>query len=121
MSVIVFELKEEHVKLLKHLRFSINKVNVISGVADDGDEFAPPFGENNIYDAMDLILNGKPKEFNPFETEELTEYADDQKAEWDKLYSELPMALEVVLSTLSFELGTYKTKFHDRNWKKINK
>jgi hypothetical protein len=120
MSVIVFELTEKHVKLLKHLRWSINAQNIISGVADEGDDVAPPFGENNIYDAIDLILNGVPENFNPLEEEEIREYTDEQKAEWDKLYNELPTALDVILYNASFELGTYKTKYHDRNWRKVN-
>lgn len=122
MSVIVFELKEEHIKLLKHLRWSVNNNdNIIRGVSDEGDDIAPPFGENNIYDAMDLILNGVPADFNPFETEDIKEYSKEQKEVWDALYNELPMALDVILYNGSFELGTYRTKFHDRNWKKVNK
>ena len=118
MSIIIFELKEEHVKLVKHLRWSINNDNIISGVGDDGDDMAPPFSENNIYDAIDLIINGRPDEFNPFEIEDIKEYTDEEKAKFDTLYKELPIALEIILSTGSFEVGTYRTKFHDRNWKK---
>ncbi len=118
MSVIIFELREDHVKLVKHLRWSVNKDNILSGVADDGDDIAPPFGENNIYDAIDLIINGRPDDFKPFETEDIKEYTPEQKATYDALYNELPTALEIILSTGSFELGTYRTKFHDRNWKR---
>ena len=57
MSVIKFELTEIHIKLLKHLRWSLNNENIISGVSDEGDGVAPPFGVNNIYDAFVLILN----------------------------------------------------------------
>lgn len=121
MSVIVFELKEEHVKLVKHLRWSVNKNNIISGVADEGDEIAPPFGENNIYDAIDLIINGRPADFNPLEEEEIKEYSAEEKAKYDALYKELPTALEIILSVGTFDLGTYRTKYHDRNWKKVNK
>lgn len=119
MSVILFELTENHVKLLKYLRWSLNKQNIISGVADEGDDIAPPFGENNIYDAMDLILNGQPEDFDPLNTTEVKVYSDEQKAEWDKLYAELPIALEVILFNGSFELGKFKTKYHDRNWKQL--
>ena len=117
MSIIIFELKEEHVKLVKHLRWSINNDNIISGIGDDGDDIAPPFGENNIYDAIDLIIHGRPDDFNPFEVEDIKEYSDEEKATYDALYNELPTALEIILSTGSFQLGTYRTKFHDRNWK----
>jgi len=118
MSVIIFDLREDHVKLVKHLRWSVNKDNILSGVADDGDDIAPPFGENNIYDAIDLIIHGRPENFNPLEEEEIRVYSDEQKATYDALYKELPTAVEIILSTGSFELGTYRTKFHDRNWKR---
>jgi len=115
MSLVRLELKEEHIKLLKHLRWSV-KDNLIQGISNDED--AVPFGENNIYEAIDLILNGMPPAFDPFETEELPEYSEEQKAEWDKLYAELPTALDIILFNGSFELGKYKTKYHDRHWKK---
>lgn len=120
MATIKFELKGEHVKLLKHLRFSINKENILTGVSDDGDEIAPPFGENNIYEAIDLIINGKPNNFNPLEEEEIKQYSTEQKVEFDKLYSELPLALEIILFNGNFTLGTYKTKYNYREWKKLN-
>ena len=118
MSILILELKEEHVKLLKHLRWSMNSKNFILGTEDESIDPAP-FGENNIYDALDLILNGIPKDFDPFNTVEIKEYSDEQKAEWDKLYSELPMALDIILYNGHFELGKYRTKFHLRDWKKI--
>jgi hypothetical protein len=118
MSVVTFELKEEHIKLLKYLRWSLNNDNVIVGVNDDGEDIAPPFGENNIYDAIDLILNGVPDNFNPLTAENSREYSSEEKEKWDKLYSELPIALEIILSTSSFDLGSYKTKHHLHDWKK---
>lgn len=118
MSVVKFELKEEHIKLLKHLRWSKDKNNLIVNISDDEDSI--PFGSDNLYEAIDLILNGRPEDFDPFETHDLIEYTDEQKSEWDKLYDELPLALDVILFNQSFDLGHYKTKYHDRNWKKMN-
>lgn len=119
MSVIKLELTETHVKLLKHLRWSVNKKGFIVGTEDD--EIDPAaFGENNIYDAIDLILNGRSPDFDPLNTEELKVYSEEQMDAWDKLYTELPIALDIIMFNGSFELGSYKTKFHDRNWKKIN-
>lgn len=117
MSVVKFELKEEHVKLLKHLRWSKDKNNLIVNISDDEDSI--PFGSDNLYEAIDLILNGRPDDFDPFETEEMVEYSEEQKAEWDKLYSELPLALDVILFNQSFDLGLFKTKWHLRDWKRI--
>jgi hypothetical protein len=117
MSVVKFELKEEHVKLLKYLRWSKSK-ELIVNISDDEDSV--PFGFDTIYEAIDTILNGKPEGFDPFEADDVIEYSDEQKAEWDKLYDELPTALDVILHNQSFDLGRYKTKYHDRNWKKMN-
>jgi hypothetical protein len=118
MSVIKFELTKNHVKLLKHLRWSVNDNGFIVSTEDETEDTAP-FGENNLYDAMDLILNGMPEGIDPFTHEELIEYSDEQKAEWDALYAELPMALDVILFNGHFNLGHYKTKFHFRDWKTV--
>lgn len=120
MSVLTLELTENHIKLLKHLRWSINSKNFIVGTEDETEDPAA-FGENNIYDAIDLILNGRPADFDPFTLDEIKVYSEEQKAEWDKLYSELPTALDIILFNGSFELGIYKTRFHLRNWVKIKK
>jgi hypothetical protein len=120
MSVLKFELKEEHVKLLKNLRWGV-KDGVIVNTYNDGEDYIPPFGEDNLYEAIDVILNGKPTNFDPFNTSEISDYTEEQKAEWDKLYQELPIALDIVLFNGSYELGFYKTKWHLRNWVKYDK
>ena len=119
MSILKFELKEEHVKLIKQLRWSLNSENHIVAVGHDGVENIPPFGENNIYEAIDLILNGMPEDFDPFNTEDIKEYSEEQKSEWNKLYHELTTALDIVLYNGSYELGSYKTKWNTREWKKV--
>jgi hypothetical protein len=116
MSVIKFELKEDHLKLLKHLEWEKDfngEVIVTSG--------ENPFGGFDHYEDMGVILYGKPDNFDPLEPIEGNPFiwTDEQREEMDKLLSELPMALDVVLYTQSFEIGKYKTKFHDKNWKKI--
>lgn len=113
MSVLKFELKENHLKLLKHLEWEreFNGETIIT----NGEN---PFGGLDHYEDMGVILYGKPDKFNPMEDEPY-EWSDERKEEMDKLLSELPLAIEVVLNTQSFELGKYKTKYHDRNWKKI--
>ena len=85
MSVMLFELKEEHVKLLKHLRWSVDDNKVIVNKANEGDEIAPPFGFDTIYEAIDLILNGKSADIDPFTHEDLIEYSEEQKAAWEQM------------------------------------
>ena len=119
MSVLKFELKEEHVKLIKQLRWSFNSENQIVALGHDGVENLPPFGEDNLHEAIDLILNGFDKDMDPFTVEGPKAYSDEQKAEWDKLYDELPTAIDIVLYNGSYELGKYKTKYNLREWKKL--
>jgi hypothetical protein len=117
MSVLRLELKKEHILLLSKLSWSI-KDNIVSGVKHDGEEYSTPYNGDILYEEIDTILNGIPDDFDP-NTEEYKVYSDEQKAEWDKLYSELPMALSIILQRCSFELGNYKAKFHDQVWNKI--
>lgn len=116
MSVITFELKQEHVNLLKHLKWSLTDNKFIVSVENITEDSAL-FGADNNYEAIDLILNGKPEEFNPLETGEVI-YKQEQKDEWDALISELPMALDIILYNGHFELGNYRSKYHIRQWKK---
>ena len=119
MSLLKLDLTENHVKLLKYLRWSINKKGFIVGTEDDSFDPAP-FGENNLYDAMELIINGKPKDIDFLTHEDIITYTDEEKAVWDALYAELPLALEVILYNGNFELGSYVCQYHNRLWKKTN-
>jgi hypothetical protein len=120
MSILKFELKEEHVKLLKNLNWSLNsEMLIVNTTKNEFGEVTPPFGEDNIYCAIDLILNGKPKDFDPLNDDGEITYSNEQMSEWDKLYSELPIALSIILQRQSFEVGFYKAKYHNQVWNKI--
>ena len=119
MSIIKFELTENNVKLLKNLRWSI-KDKAIIGLEDEKEIDNPkPFGEDNLYEAIDTIINGKPVDFDPLNTYEERVFDEAQIEQFDELYNGLPTALEIILTSGSFELGTYRAKFHERIWKKI--
>ena len=118
MSVLKFELKEEHVALLKSLKWGLLENKFIVS-AEDITEDPAPFGVDTLYEGMDLVLNGKPENFDPLSSSEPRTYTEEETSKWDKLISELPTALDIILYTGSFELGTYKTKYHLRDWKKI--
>ncbi len=115
MSIVKFELTENHLKLIRNLRFRMDETNNITC-----SDTLSPFGGDNLYDDMDLILNGKPDDFDPMI---LPEGLSDKTTEnFANLYGELPMALEIVLGLNTFELGWYKRKWHDRSgWKKVIK
>lgn len=117
MSIIKFELKNEHVLLLKNLRWGLTDNKFVISTQDVAEDPAP-FGADNIYEGVDLVLNGKPENFDPLNTDKIS-YTSEQIEEWDRLISELPTALDIILYNGNFELGTYKTKYHFRDWKKI--
>ena len=118
MSVIKFELKKEHVLLLKNLRWGLTQNKFIVSTENITEDPAP-FGADTVYEGVDLILNGKPEGFDPLNNDGMGTYTDEQISEWDKLISELPTALDIILYNGNFELGTYKTRYHLRDWKKI--
>jgi hypothetical protein len=118
MSVLKIEITDEHLLLLKYLNWSL-KGSVIANIGHDGDDDIPPFGQNNLYEGISLILNGKPEDFDPLNSETEAEYSEEFKAKCEKLYSELPLALEVILQKQNFSTGTFVAKYHDRMWKQV--
>lgn len=119
MSLIKFTLKNEHIVLLSNLRWSVDNT-IIKNISDEYDSVPKPFGALNMFEEIDLLLNGKSMDINILEYDEMPTYSEEQKEEWLKLYNELPRALEVILQTKSFEPGDYATKSYFRNWEKIN-
>ena len=120
MAILKITITDDHLKLIKQLRWSVNTENHIVALGHDGVENLPPFGEDNLYEAIDMILNGVPEGFDPFNTDEARVYSQEQMDEWDKLYGELPTVLDCLMYKGDFETGTYKTKWHDRLWKKVS-
>ena len=123
MAVIKLQLKKEHINLLKHL--SWNELSKDKQISTSNLETDSPFGGFDYYEDMGIILYGKPDEFIPSDLKVIENvdpftWSEEQKEEMDQLLSELPLALEVVLSTKSFEPGNYKARFHIREWKKID-
>lgn len=119
MALLKFELKEDHIKLLKNLKWSINEVTNYIVSTGNGDEFGEsPFGGDNIIEDMYIILYGKPDEFDIL-NDSIIEINQSDIENMETLFSELPMALDIILYTGSFEPGSYKTKWYDRNWTKL--
>lgn len=118
MSLIKFTLKDEHVALLKAMNWGSMNNFIIS--ADNPNEDKSPFGGDDLYEDMDLILNGKPDNFETVINSDIGYVVTEEKKEiFDKLLSELPLALEVILRTHNFDLGNYTAKYHQRfSWKK---
>ena len=125
MSVISFELKKEHILLLKHVNWSILPDSNLIVSANNRTEVFPygvedvsPFGGDDVYDDIYTILYGKPKDFNPLEDFEKSIYTEEEKSYFHQLLLDLPKALSVILYTGAFEVGQYKTKYRIKEWKK---
>lgn len=117
MSVLLFELKEDHVKLIRQLKWHTNVDGIIQTcLRDDETTSKSPFGGDSLVEDLGTIIYGQTEDFDPFESEGLN-YTEEQREELIHLYEELPTALEIVMQSGDFKLGNYKSKFHDRNWK----
>lgn len=115
MSIIRFDILEDHLKLVPFMKFKLNDQTILSG--DNGES---PFGGEDVYEDMGLIIYGKVEDsFDPL-AEEGPSYDTEQKEYMDKLLNDIPKVLEIVLNTSSFQSGEYKRKYHDINWKRSN-
>jgi hypothetical protein len=112
MSVITFELKMEHIALLRNLEWVME-----DGVLMGDSEFESPFGGDDKYEDMGVIIYGMPDDFDPMELDPF-QWTDEQKEVMDKFYEELPTAMSIVMTTGKFEEGTYITRHNERNWRK---
>jgi len=119
MSIIKCELNINHLALLRHFKCNLKNGDIILSIESDG-EIPVVLTDVNKYEHINLVLNGVPDDFDPFNTEDIVEYSDEQKTEWDKLYNELPLALSIILQRGSFETGKFKAKYHDQVWVKIS-
>lgn len=117
MAKKVFNLTEDHLKLISALEIQIPTTDEVSENDDTMNIFG---GGYSLIEEIALLIYGKDVEmnFNPFDekafnlTESQIEYA-------SRLLSELPTALKIVLSNKSFETGTYTCKSYLNEWTKV--
>lgn len=114
MSILKFELKEEHIVLLRSFKWcEMDESMVIKTDSEDN-----PLSGYDYHDVVGAMIFGLPDNYVAIE-DECIPFTEQQIEEIDKLISELPMALDVILNGGTFEPGLYKTKFVHRDWKKI--
>jgi len=118
MAAIKFELKQEHLDLLKHLDWS-SEDNTYILRSSSTREPQKLYNEDDVLDGVSLILEGKYTMGDPLEQDEANTYPQEVKDRYYKLLSELPTALNIILNIGSFELGMYKTRSYLNEWKKI--
>jgi hypothetical protein len=114
-----FELKIEHIALIKGLVVDVKTISLIGCT----DTKLTPFGGNSLEEDLVNLLVGR--ELTDEEKDKLTAKGETFRSKDDiellkTIYSELPQALDVVLNSLSFQPGTYRTRWYERNWKLID-
>ncbi len=116
MSVLKVTITDDCIKILRHLKSSMKYNTLQLTIADNDDDL--PFTDDDKYEYINLVLNGKIVE-NLSDESERQMFTDEQRSEWDILWDQLPLVLECILYTGSFEIGMYKAKFNTREWKRI--
>jgi len=107
MSVVRFELKDVHIKLLRNMEWGVGELDTIIG----------NFYGDSILDEMGLIVFGKPEnDFDPL-SDIRVDYSNEQIEYLNTLKIELPTALDIVMQTGDFKCGWYKRKYHLKTWK----
>lgn len=113
MSWIKFELNEKHIAMIKALQWDENIRYIF--LSETGES---PFGGNDLIEDLGLIFYGAPDtEFDPL-SDVTASYTPEQISNMMTHYDDLPTALELITEIGSFELGLYKKRFGQRNWKK---
>lgn len=99
-----FMLQEEHLKLMRRVNMGWN-----------GGEFgAPavdckrPYGNSDVYEDIAEILG---------EVSDDGEISNEQVNRYDKLHAEMQTAIEVVLHTQSFKVGSYIAPKYTNEWR----
>ena len=116
MSLVKFELLDDHIKLIKEINWS-----TISFPHNENCVPNPhsPFGlDSKLINDVGLILFGnKGHTLTP--DSEISDIYTDSEIEWmKKIYKELPTALDIVCYFSDFKPGKYKTKYPLREWKR---
>lgn len=130
MSLIKFEIKENHLKLLKQLEWSKTDTNHILSISDINDEVEDvvltPFGGDDLIKDIGVIIYGRaenetilPRMNDDERNEDVVRvYTPEEISEMEELFNGLVTALDICLYMQTFETGHYKRKYHVRDWVK---
>jgi len=128
-NIKIFVIKEEHLKLLKEMCVRWNDCEFGAPEIDP----KRPYGNSNVvYNVAEIIGIEKTKDNTEYDKEEAKEYSDYNDyitdLEWNKktydylfdLHKDMQIVLQIVLSTLSFQKGTYRKKNkYGHEWVKV--
>jgi hypothetical protein len=113
----IFELKEEHIKLLSHMWISWHE-----GYSEFGSpviDLKRPYGNSNVIADMYEILEGESIDELVEQRVSYNEFEQRYYEKYKQLHKETETALQIVLHTKSFETGTYGLIGYGKAWVKI--
>jgi hypothetical protein len=105
-----FELKEEHLKLLRNMRVRWDDCEFGAPAID----CKKPYGNSDVYENMAKILGIEGFENSDGEIS----FSEEQVDLMDKLHKETEVVLQIVLKTGKFEQGIYVADEYGDNWTK---
>lgn len=108
-----FELKEEHLKLLKNMRVRWNDSEFGAPAID----CKKPYGNSDVHEDMAKILGIEGFE----DSNEEIHFYKGQIELVNKLHKETMVTLQIVLITGKFEPGTYVADEYSDNWQRENR
>lgn len=111
-----FIVKEEHLKLLKNMYVGWQDCET----GAPGIDPKRPYGNSDVIDDIHYILNGNYIDEDELEEKGInySEYVDKLEGEYMKLHKDMETVLQIVLHTLSFELGVYEKRGYGKEWVK---
>ena len=116
-----FEVKPEHIKLIKRMNVSWEDCEFGLPTLRCAGPYANPNAYRNMMEILGwnksekIIINGDEHVFNMGDHE----VSETITVALDQLYKETQTVLQIGLSTLKFEVGTYESDGYTTNWKKI--
>lgn len=108
-----FELTEDHLKLIKRMNISYDEYCEFGAPCVDPKR---PYGNSQVFDDIGEILGLEPHDGSPEEPE----FSGLQMTQMRRIHRETETALQVILSSGSFELGKYESKKYHGDYKLVS-
>lgn len=106
---VTFKLKEEHIKLLQASYVDFDENAYLGAAAVD---IKRPYGNKAVLEDIHEILTGEVVEYSELPKKLEEKYL--------KLHKETATALQIILVTGKFEVGTYEgDRYFNRSWVKV--
>lgn len=113
----IFELRKPHIALVRALRIKPETLSLIGSNSK-----LSPFSDGDLlFDLGNIIVGKELTDEEKIDKHEAGEsfLTRDKEDELLSYYKDLTVALEIILNTMSFEEGIYRTRAYMVDWKKI--